>query len=50
MLKSIEENIGVFLGIGERFRSLVMRYVARILVKMDFGKKLPENVAIKEGN
>jgi len=38
MMKSIEDNIGVFLGIGEISKSLVMRYVSRILVKMDLVK------------
>jgi hypothetical protein len=41
-MKSIEDNIGFFLGIGKRSRYLVMRYVARFLVKMDFGENLPE--------
>jgi hypothetical protein len=47
MKKSIEDNIGVLLGIDERSRSLVMRYVARFLVKMDFREKLLENVQIE---
>jgi hypothetical protein len=50
MINSIEDNIGAFLGIGERSRSLVMRYVARFSVKMDFSEKLLENVEIKVGN
>jgi len=50
MINSIEDNIGAFLHIGERSRSLVMRYVARFSVKMDFSEKLLENVEIKVGN